>query len=147
MPQARARGGTGAAHRLDRAPHCLARPLDAHARLVYLEPRCTPFSWPRQIGGAQRIELCNREARAKIFAGLAHPAGDRAAALHHGEGIDGAIGSGGPTGFVGDRPLHQFDDATTAAFRRGPALDITVEWMVLDASRMGASHLMLSNKS
>src|SRR6266436_9030341 len=48
VPQARARRGSWAAHRLDRPPHRVARAFDAHARLVGGKPRCAPFSRPRR---------------------------------------------------------------------------------------------------
>src|SRR4029077_8294663 len=130
MPQARAGGRARAPDRLDRAPHRLTRALDSRARLVRCEPRPAAFSRSRPIGSAQRIELGNRKAGAKIFAGLTHPRGDRAAALHRAEGVNGAIRPGGPALLVGDRALHPLDDAAAAAFRRGPTLDVAVDRMV-----------------
>jgi hypothetical protein len=110
----------------DRAPDCLARALDAHARPVGgSEPRWAAFSRPRRILGAQRIELGDRKTRAEILAGLAHRRGDRAAAVHRGERVDGAIRPGRPTGFVD-------------AFRRRPDREVAADRMVRDAPKMMA---------
>src|SRR5207244_1521707 len=105
------------------------------------------FSRPRQIGRAQWIELGNRKTRAKIFARLTHATGDRAAALHRGEGVDGAIRPGGSALFIGDRALHPLDDAAAAAFRRRPTFEIAVGRMVCDSSRMRAGQVMFSNET
>src|SRR5580692_8982096 len=79
MPETRPGRGGDAADRLNGAPHRAAGGLDARPRAVIVaaQPGLGDAQM-RQIDGAQRVELRHREARAEIFAGLAHPRGNRA---------------------------------------------------------------------
>src|SRR5436305_7475092 len=73
MPYARPPRGAEAAYSEDRAPHHLARILDARTRFVFgPETGRAPNARPRYVEGAQRVELRDGKAISKTLSGLPH---------------------------------------------------------------------------
>src|SRR5205823_9683981 len=72
----------------------------------------------RGIEGAQRVELRHSKSGAEILAGLAHRRGDRAAALHDLQGVDGAIRARQAADAVGNGARQDLDRAVLQALRR-----------------------------
>src|SRR6266700_5209516 len=112
MPEAGSGRRGDPAGRLDRAPHRGARRLDAQRGTLPVGPQAA-LAEPqmRQVERAQRVELSCREPGAEILAGLSHAGGYRAAPLHDGKRVDGAIRPRGTARRIADRALQPFDGA------------------------------------